>query len=659
MRNPHNEITTESQQKTIGAYRMEKSSFQIRSYVATVLKFTLVGLVVGLFTVWYQIYSTITINQYLNYKMYHLMATLMLREISNALFLRGAMFLIAGLLFPAVRFLLKKLFGAIPVLKKLPDVFGVGVSLLIVTVAALNPFPAILITSLGIISRKTVVAALWPVAFGYILIFLLIVPLMLAKKPFATLLRWFVRLLTVAGVLMLVAWTGIALWASLSQPDTEGRPNIVLISIDTLRPDHLGCYGYTRNTSPSINKFAKESIRFTNCITPRTITSPAVTSMLTGLYPQTHGVRRLCIPLNPKFATVAEYLKNAGYRTCGITCNRVLRSQLAKLDAGFDMWDEYCPHRGTKFGFPTYQKYAEDGNKVAYKWLEKNYDKPEPFFLWIHYFEPHGPYNPPHVFQEYSHEPLFIPADEIPEYQRLEEITTDTVDVNKYIVEYDKEIRYTDHYTGELIDKLKELGVYENSLVIVTADHGESLTEHEFYINHGGYTYEACAKVPLLIKLPDYVPNKSEKDDTVIDGQVSLIDLVPTMLDMAGVYQRSYLDGTSIIPVIEGMAGQTHEYIFIEKLNLMKAVRTNDWKYIMVRADGPIKAGQELYHLSQDPAETKNLFDPRNPDYNQIVQNLRIELKNWQRDFRKLQKLSEVKFDEASRAELRSLGYLK
>ena len=638
---------------------MGKSKFQIRSYVATVLQFTLVGLLVGLFTVWNQIYTTITFNQYLNYKMYHLMATLMLREISNALLLRGSMFFIAGLLFPAVRFLLKKLFSVIPVLKKLPDVFCVGVSLCIVTVAALNPFPSILITSLGIISRETVIAALWPVGIGYALLFLLIIPLMLAKKPLATLLRWLVRLLTAAGLCMLVAWIGIAVWASTSQPDTKGRPNIVLISIDTLRPDHLGCYGYTRNTSPSINKFAKESIRFTNCITPRTITSPAVTSILTGLYPQTHGVRRLCVPLNPKFATVVEYLKNAGYRTCGITCNRVLRRQLARLDSGFDMWDEDCPHRGTKFGFPTYQKYAEDGNKVAYKWLEKNYDKPEPFFLWIHYFEPHGPYNPPHVFQEYTHTPLLIPAHEIPEYQRLEEITTDMVDVNKYIVEYDKEIRYTDHYVGELIDRLKEMGVYENSLVIVTADHGESLTEHEFYINHGGYTYEACAKVPLLIKLPDYVPNKSEKDDTVIEGQVSLIDLVPTMLDMAGVYQRSYLDGTSIIPVIEGMATQTHEQIFIEKLNLMKAVRTNDWKYIMVRADGPIKAGQELYHISEDPLEAKNLFDPRNPEYSRIVNNLRIALKEWQRDFRKLQKLSEVKFDEASRAELRSLGYLK
>ena len=638
---------------------MRKNSSLLSSYISTVLISIAIGLFIGVLTVCYQVYSTISFNQYLNYKMYHLMAILMLHDISKALLLRGVMFLIAGLVYQPVRFLLGRLFSVLPVVKKMPKSFVVGLSLLIVTVAALNPFPSLLITSLGVISKKTVLFALWPVGVGYSLLFLIVVPLMLAHKTLAALLRWIVRLLALGGVCCLFAWIGIAVWASLSQPDMQNRPNIVLISIDTLRPDHLGCYGYTRNTSPSINKFAKESIRFSNCITPRTITSPAVTSMLTGLYPQTHGVRRLCLPLNPKFATVTEYLKNAGYRTCGITCNRVLRKQLAGLDSGFDMWDENCPHRGTKFGFPTYQKYAEDGNKIAYKWLDGNYDKPQPFFLWIHYFEPHGPYNPPHVFEEYTHKPLFIPVEEIPEYQRLEEITDDMVDVNKYIVEYDKEIRYTDHYAGELIDRLKQLGVYENSLVIVTADHGESLTEHDFYINHGGYTYDACAKVPLLIKLPEYVPNKAAKNNTVIDGQVSLIDLVPTMLDMAGVYQRSYLDGASIIPVIEGLATETHEHVFIEKLNLMKAVRTNDWKYIMVRADGPIKAGQELYHLAEDPGETKNLFDLHHPQYSMIIKSFRDTLKKWQRDFRKLQKLSEVTFDEASRAELRSLGYLK
>lgn len=636
-----------------------REKFIVRHYIRTVIRFSAAGVIVSLLMVWKPLAETIFLHEYVSYNMRWLIYKLVSERIISSVVRYGLPFIIAGLLFVPFRALIGKLCRSIPGVRNLPAQWYTALTLTLIVAILLYPVHVSLLRMIGLPIGSSSKIFPWLAGAVFLLIMLIGLPLALGNTKVNRLLRGLLHGMTICAVCAVLLMCAGLIWGAMHRPDIGNRPNIILISIDTLRPDNMGCYGYHRNTTPRIDDFSKDSIKFTNCITPRTITTPAVVSMLTGLYPQAHGVRRLCVPLHPRYATLSEYLSNAGYHTGGVVCNRVLRDQLSGLAAGFDLYDEDCPVRGTKFGFPTYQRYAKDGNDVAYRWLDTVVGTKEPFFLWVHYFEPHGPYDPPEVFEEYSHEPRMVPAHEIPEYQRLEEITDEMVDVNAYIVKYDQEIRYTDHYTGRLLDKLKQLGVYDDALVIVTADHGESLTEHEFYINHGGYTYDACARVPLLIKLPAYVPGKSAKDNTTRTGQVSLIDLTPTILDFAGVYDRAYLDGTSIIPVMEGTSESTHEHIFIEKLNLMKAVRTDEWKYIIARPDGPIKGGEELYNLVRDPGETDNLLTDRQPAYIRIANALKDTLRTWQRDFRKLKKLTEVQFDEASRAELRSLGYLK
>ena len=451
-------------------------------------------------------------------------------------------------------------------------------------------------------------------------------------------------------------------------------PNVILVSIDTLRTDHLGCYGYGRNTSPNIDSFAKESILFENAIVPRPITTPSVVSFLTGLYPHTHEVRNWLVPMKAEYNSLAEYLKNYRFHTAAFICNWILKDPYSGLANGFDIYDDKMstPH----YKHLPFQRIAKDVNEDVYRWLGKRVGPP--FFLWLHYMDPHSPYSAPDSFEEYrAEEPLFIKKTSVEKWVLSSSLgpgqqTETELNASALIIEYDKEIRYCDHYIGELLKKLKEMKLYRNSLIIITSDHGESLIEHDFYFGHGMYTYDVCSKVPLLIKLPETIANDWGIKGKRIKEQVGLIDIVPTVLDVMNRLEDRSFDGRSLLHLIKGSDKGLNKYFFIENMNRIKAVRTDKWKYIEYYDDIDIlgkmkkkKGERELFDLKNDPYEEKNLLDFSYPGidkdkYKSIAKILKEELERWknENDEIKIKKLSQTKMDKKSREALESLGYL-
>jgi len=423
-------------------------------------------------------------------------------------------------------------------------------------------------------------------------------------------------------------------------------PNIVLITIDTLRADHLGCYGYERNTSPNIDALARRSVLFRTAITPRTKTAPAVASILTGQYPHTHEVRNNRVPLPKKAMTLQEILRDNNYLTAAVLGNYMLKRELSGLSPGFVLYDDRMPNR--ELNRNLYENTAEQINRSAFNWLEENHKKR--FFLWIHYQDPHGPYTAPREYQDTfsHHKNQYIPIGKVQSYQRLPQIKEDDgkVDAASYRDAYDAEILYCDDSVGKLIAKLREL-VLEDTVIILAADHGESLGEHDYYFGHGKFVYEACSRVPLII----YTPSATKKA-VRIEEQVNLMNIAPTILDLAGIPIPDEMEGMSLIPLIKGETFTCDEFIFLEKTNKIKAVRTNDWKYI----NNLEQDTDELYHLRYDPLETVNVASQ-----NQLeVDRFKTKLREWMNsnDYIPIGKEHYQKLNKIEREALESLGYL-
>ncbi|MGD8395966.1 MAG: sulfatase, partial [Candidatus Eiseniibacteriota bacterium] len=340
----------------------------------------------------------------------------------------------------------------------------------------------------------------------------------------------------VAGVALVVGIAGlgtlrVAAWSGRGVPGA-GAPNIILISIDTLRYDHMSVHGYARQTTPHLDAFAATAVRFSQATTPRPKTTPSVASMLTGLYPHSHGVRRLVDHLHPRNVTLAEVLRNAGYRTGAIVCNYVLNAEGTGLGEGFDFYHDTTPeYDGTQLD-------AAPATDIAIRWLHEQGDTP--VFLWLHYMDPHGPYaSPPPFDQAFVSESRgrrLAPLDAIPPVARL----GDETDIDVYVDQYDGEILYTDHQVQRLLADLDARGLRDRTIVVVTADHGESLGDHDYYFEHGLYVYDDCARIPLMMRHP------GGRAGIVVDAPVELIDLYPTLLDLAGLASPVAIDGTSL-----------------------------------------------------------------------------------------------------------------
>ena len=301
-------------------------------------------------------------------------------------------------------------------------------------------------------------------------------------------------------------------------PSGPAAYNILLITLDTTRADHLGCYGYEKAGTPHLDGLARGGVRFARAYCPAPLTLPAHCTIMTGVEPAAHGVRNNGHHLAPATRTLAEGLKEAGYATSAFVSSFSVDSRFG-LDRGFDVYDDtFSPDMPYKT--LNAERRAEQTLVRFSRWLDKNGGRR--FFSWVHFYDPHWPYDPPSPFKErFPGRP------------------------------YDGEIAYMDDQVGALLDGLRERGLLERTIVVVAGDHGEGLGE-KVEMGHGIFLYEETLRVPLIMNNPAAFPRPR-----VVESQVRLVDLAPTILDVLGFGDRAAaMKGRSLVSRIEGKGGE-------------------------------------------------------------------------------------------------------
>jgi choline-sulfatase len=396
------------------------------------------------------------------------------------------------------------------------------------------------------------------------------------------------------------------------------RPDVFLVTIDTLRADHVHCYGDEHIETPALDALAKDGIRFSQAFTPSPITNSSHTTILTGLLPSSHGVTDFGIPLSPTHVTWAELLKQDGYHTAAFIGAVILDSKkLAPgLDRGFDFYDNFPEHSQSKSRWGRIERRGMDVVQRAEAWSSAHPSGPH--FTWVHLYDPHDPYEPPPPYSEIYRDRL-----------------------------YDGEIAYADSALGNFIDYLKKRGWYDGAVVIVVGDHGEGLGEHH-EMTHGIFLYDSTTHVPLIIKLP-----KHESAGKQVEAQVRTTDILPTVLGIIGISAPAHLDGDSLQPYFtaSGTAGRVAygetDYPLRFGWAPLRSVRDDGFKFI--EAPHP-----ELYDLHSDAAETHNEYEP----WNATVQKLRGMLAGLRAGTPSPQQTSPGAVGQGTTDELRALGYL-
>jgi arylsulfatase A-like enzyme len=450
------------------------------------------------------------------------------------------------------------------------------------------------------------------------------------------------------------------------------KPNVLVITIDTWRADRLSAAGFARPVTPEIDRLAAESLRFTHASAPRAKTTPSMASLFTGLYPHEHGARDLMVPLAPTVPLFAERLRAAGWSTAAIVGNFVLRDDFSGLARGFASWTEDLPDEQGVPPENVPQRTARsltDGALVALGLSDRDPEaeagprgsvvrEGEPWFLWLHYMDPHGVYAAPpehRVFERAA--PEWIPPEPPPAANGLNRrwiadynvpaearAADGRVDAARVRDHYDAEVHYADAEVGRLLDALRARGLLENTLVVVTSDHGESLGEQDYWFEHGRNVSEATVRVPLVVRWPASLASRPAPG--VRGGDVSLCDVAPTilaLLDLPPLAPRAgdgFVRGTSRLDAWRADVADEHP-VFSEKVDRdeqqgavqSKAVRIGDWKWIRRFAHAPAAAGErpklvtlsdELYDLALDPREVMNLA--AEPPDRAPVARLRAEL---------------------------------
>lgn len=419
------------------------------------------------------------------------------------------------------------------------------------------------------------------------------------------------------------------------------KVNIILITVDSLRPDHLGCYGYKRNTSPNIDKVAQKSILFTQAIAQGSKTPLSLSSLHTSTYPRTHGVYREGFKINPSLPTLAEILKKNGYVTAAIvSCVKYIQG----LERGFDY---FIDNGNTPADWVTQE---------AIFWLDKNRNNKS--FLWIHYFDPHGPYKSPtpynRMFKEMmGNKKLPISNDlysgflSIPLYVAEDNIT----DVDYYISQYDGEIRFVDEQIGVLLGKLKELNLYKNSILIITADHGEAMGEHDHYFEHWS-VYDEIIKIPLLFRWEKIIPLTN-----TINNQVQCIDIAPTILDILYIHKPKTMQGMSLLPLILNKKKHPSMVAFSENARpsdwIRECIRTNEWKLIYTKQKNTEIF--ELFDLGFDKMEKNDVYKMKEKEF----RFLRKLLQQWRQRIPETKPQQCDNLTEETKSLLKNLGYMQ
>ncbi len=391
---------------------------------------------------------------------------------------------------------------------------------------------------------------------------------------------------------------------------SKKRPNIIALTVDTLRADHIGLYGYHRDTMPAIGEFAKTAVVFDNAVVSRGNTRASYASMLTGLYPFHHGIYNNGPTLHKNFITLPEILKKNGYHTAAFMSNFVMLGEMSGCNQGFDIYDDYVEQQEATR--PNYERTATETVKAIISWLES--DPPQPFFLFTNFIDPHGPYHPPKQFRDMykSSDKRILDYKQIPPYQILE----GSLNYFDYVDWYDGEIRYLDEAMGVLIEELKRKGLWENSLIIFTSDHGESLGEHDIYFEHQHHIWEETAWVPLVIRLPEWRESQNTSHHQRVKNACSPMDLMPSILDYLRIGFNKPIDGKSLMPLLTGKQDDERA-ILLEFPNHaipgstypdVYGVRTASHKLIRTLHKNTDKViDQKIFDIETDPMEQKSI----------------------------------------------------
>jgi len=433
-------------------------------------------------------------------------------------------------------------------------------------------------------------------------------------------------------------------------------PNVILIVVDTLRADHLAHYGYERATSVGLDGFAANATRFTDCRAPAPWTNPSVASLFTGLHPARHNNNDFGAALASELDTLAETVRAAGWRTAAVSFNPGIRSELS-FDQGFDEFDEFL---GRSADYPDIEEMVA---RVG-AWLER---RPEgPFFLYLQPMNVHGPYRVP---KEHLGVLLGHPPGREFQYYRgfMQDILREgKIElrpqvprnyVQSLVDKYDTAVRYTTDQLGELMKMLDERGLYQNSLVIVTADHGEELFDHGGF-SHGFSLHREVLDVPLYIKMPGQEVSRTE------DSPASLVDIMPTILDVLGIPNDPDLDGRSLRWLSEGKVEpesaddppRLYKTAW-ESRCVGRAIARDGLTLIEIaRNYEGLRDTTRLYDTISDPGETVDLSASRLED----VERLRAEL---ERLFAVAEARAvgepENRLDKLDRERLEALGYVE
>ncbi len=412
-------------------------------------------------------------------------------------------------------------------------------------------------------------------------------------------------------------------WAPI-QPQSPPL-NVILITLDTTRADHLSCYGFSKATTPRIDQIAREGVIFDRALTPIPVTLAAHSTIMTGLYPYQHGVRyNGNYALASHFTTLAEVLKARGYETAAVIGGYPLDHRFG-IAQGFESYDDSLPSASHLGGAEEAQRPAGEVTRRALRWLDRSH--PNPFFLWLHYYDPHAPYTPPEPFKSK------FPGDP-----------------------YSGEIATMDSAIGAFVDTLKARGLLEHSLLVLIGDHGESLGEHR-ETTHSFFIYDGTEHVPLIIRPPQGGPvsGPAWQQGRHVPGLVSEVDVLPTILNLIGFADsdRPLTMGKSLVPVVEGTE-PGHAWVYHETLvpyleygwSDLRGFETDRWKFILAPQ-------VELYDLRSDPGEKINLARKQAKLANALQADLLVLL-----SLDVGGEAGKVPMDKETVEKLRSLGYL-
>ena len=437
-------------------------------------------------------------------------------------------------------------------------------------------------------------------------------------------------------------------------PTRDGVDGIILFTLDTTRADRIGCYGHADAVTPGIDRMAKEGILFDACIAsvPTTLASHA--SLFSSLSPRSHGVPRNGFQFPDDILTITEIFRERGFRTAAMIGAFPLHSQFG-LNRGFEVYDEELednPYGGEV------ERPADSVGDRAVEWLSEVGD--EPFFLWVHFFDSHWPYNPPEPYGRLRGEVggEFDPAslDDLFAIRFNRRPFTEN-DLEAFRRAYDGEVAFIDRHIRRVIDAVPPQR-RDDILFALTADHGESFGEHRYYFDHGHFLWDNETRVPLILHSAKLIGKPA-----VVSEPVRIIDIGPTLLDAAGIRPPGHFEGETLLGVLDGRlepriaiseASKPWDVEVPEEWQNQykaKSVRTADWKYVILPSIGQ----KGLFDLRADPGETHNVYKSNAETVHQLEEMLTTWMKETDPGFQ----MGDLTTDDEVRKKLEALQYVR